>query len=102
MAQDAFNIRAGNSEGAIDRCRGGILTVIVEIPEKTYNVEGARNPSNGAPVPGTMKFPKMSTTLDIDWELLPLVNTAGYSIGEEQVGPDELPYPPEKLEFTFK
>lgn len=99
--QNAFNVLEAVSQGAIDRCRGGILEIEVTIPSKTYDVVGARNPSNGAPVPGTMTFPEMKTTIKIDWELLPLVNTAGYSMEEEQYAPDVLPYPPDKLEFPF-
>lgn len=100
--QTAFNASEGVSQGAIDRCRGGVLEIEVTIPSKTETVEGARFPTSGRPpAPGTMTFPEMKTTIKIDWELLPLVNTAGYAFEEEQIGPDELPYPPDKLEFSF-
>lgn len=100
--QNAFNVLEAVSQGAIDRCRGGILEIEVTIPSKTETVEGARFPTSGRPpAPGTMTFPEMKTTIKIDWELLPLVNTAGYSMEEEQYAPDVLPYPPDKLEFSF-
>ena len=100
--QNAYNVYEGYGEGSIDRCRGGVLEIKLNIPSRTQTVEGARYPSgNRPPAPGTMTFPAMSTTIKIDWELLPLVNVAGYAIEEEQIGPDVLPYPPDKLELSF-
>lgn len=103
MYQDAFNTPNGVSQGAIDRCRGGILEIELTIPSKTETVNGARFPTTGRPpAPGTMTFPQKKATIKIDWELLPLTNVAGYKFEEEQTGPDTLPYPPDKISKSFE
>lgn len=69
----------------MDRARGGIITITLNIPSKTYPVRGGKG--------GTVKTDAMSMTLDIDLEQMPLVNVAGYKTDRTQTGPDEMPYP---------
>ena len=87
--QDSFNINAANSEGSYDRARGGKIEIKLKIPSKTYTAQGACG--------GKVTTAEMNVTLLIDVEKLPLVNTAGYKIGEEQIGPKVLEYPDDAI-----
>ncbi len=89
--QDGYNVRVGDA--VIDRARGGILKITLKIPSKTYTANGACG--------GIYRTTAMSLDVEIDIEKLPLVNTAGYKIEEEQTGPDSIPYPPKALKFSF-
>ncbi len=92
--QNAFNVNAASSEGSYDRARGGLIEIKLTIPSQTYNLSG--------PCGGKVKSPEMKITIEIDVEKLPLVNVAGYSIEEEQIGPDSMDHPgPLKHEETF-
>lgn len=93
------NLFGVNRQPSIDRARGGLLKIKVTIPSETVKVDGAK--LGPLPRPGTITTKEMKTTVEIDWEKLPLVNTAAYKINEKQVSPDEMPYPPEDLDFTF-
>lgn len=92
--QNAFNASSSSSEGAYDRARGGKIEIKLTIPSQTYDLSG--------PCGGSVKSPEMKLTMVIDVEELPLVNVAGYSIEEEQIGPDTMDHPDAiKLEGTF-
>lgn len=82
--QNAFVGNAANSQGAYDRARGGKIEIKLTIPSQKYNVSGGI---------GSVVTREMKVTVEIDVELLPLVNVAGYSIEEQQVGPPILEYP---------
>ena len=84
--QNSQNARNSDSDASIDRARGGIVQVTLNIPAKTYKLKL----SIGS---GTVTIPKMSCTFEIDLEQMPLVNVAGYEIEEEQIGPDTIAYP---------
>jgi hypothetical protein len=89
--QDGYNVRVGDP--VIDRARGGILKITLKIPSQTYTANGACS--------GTYKTKAMTLEVEIDIEKLPLVNTAGYKIEEQQTDPDTIPYPPKALSFSF-
>lgn len=74
-----------NSQGSMDRARGRIITITLNIPSKTYPVQGGRG--------GTVKTDAMSMPINIDLEEMPLVNVAGYKTDRTQTGPNEMPYP---------
>jgi hypothetical protein len=83
--QNSQNARNSDSDASIDRARGGIIQITLTIPSKTYPVRGGKG--------GQVTTDKMVVTLAIDLEELPLVNTAGYKVEEEQIEPDVMPYP---------
>lgn len=92
--QDAFNARVGSTEGSYDRARGGLIEIKLTIPSKTLSANGACG--------GTINTKEMKVTVVIDVESLPVINVAGYSIEEEQYGPEVLEHPgPVKVEHTF-
>jgi hypothetical protein len=82
--QNSQNARNSDSDASIDRARGGIIQITLTIPSKIYPVRGGR---------GIVRTAKMSVTIDIDLEQMPLVNVASYKIEEEQIAPDVIPYP---------
>lgn len=80
---------------SIDRCRGGKIQIDLTIPKKTYRLQGSCG--------GIFSTSEMYVRIIIDVEKLPVVNTAGYSVEEEQIGDDELVYDENyKLEKTFE
>lgn len=83
--QNSHNARNSDSDASIDRARGGIIQITLNIPSKTYQVQGGKG--------GTVTTDAMSATLDIDLEQMPLVNVSSYKVEEEQIGPEEIPYP---------
>jgi hypothetical protein len=84
--QNSQNARNSDSDASIDRARGGIIKIELTIPEKTHKLKV----SIGS---GVVTIPAVKCTIEIDLEQMPLVNVSGYEIEEEQIGPDEMPYP---------
>lgn len=82
---NAANAQPMSRQPNIDRARGGIIQIELTIPEITRPVEGGRG--------GRVTIPKRVANFEIDLEMLPLINVSGYSVGMEQTGPDEMPYP---------
>ena len=82
--QNSQNARNSDSDASIDRARGGIVKIELTIPAQKYPVKGG---------PGAVTTKEMKCTIEIDLEQMPLVNVSGYEIEEEQIGPDEMPYP---------
>ncbi len=82
--QNSQNARNSDSDASIDRARGGIIQITLTIPSKRYRVSGGL---------GSVTTAKMSVTIDIDLEQMPLVNVASYEVEEEQIAPEEIPYP---------
>jgi len=91
--QDAFNTNAANSQGSIDRARGGKISISLTIPSKTYTDSDGDSHTTD----------EMKVSFEIDLELMPLVNVAGYGTNLVQTGPEEIKYPNGnvKYEKTF-
>jgi hypothetical protein len=98
--QTAVSAPALSSQGTYDRARGGVLEITFTIPPEIIMVENYKFP-NGNPATGQVTTNRLEATIEIDWELLPLVDVAGYTIEEEQIGPAVLPYPPDKINVDF-
>jgi hypothetical protein len=83
--QNSQNARNSDSDASIDRARGGIIKIRLVWPEYSGNTTGRdREP---------FKIPERVCEFEIDLEQLPLVNVASYKVEEEQIGPEEIPYP---------
>lgn len=85
---------ATNQQPNRDRARGGKIQIDLTIPKRTYRLQGSCN--------GIFSTAEMYVRILIDVEKLPLVNTAGYKIEEEQIAPDEIKYQRMRLEKTFE
>lgn len=89
-----------SAQPSIDRARGGTLVIDVVIPSETVGTSGAKRFGLFTRA-GSVTTNKLTARVLMDWEKVPLINASGYNVGEEQTGPEELPYHPEKLTFTF-
>ena len=82
---DAVTASAFSDQPTMDRARGGKMKVTLQIPSKTYQVQGGKG--------GQITTDKMSVTFELDLEQMPLVNVAGYRTDRAQIEPDSMPYP---------
>lgn len=78
--QNAFTATASHNQASIDRARGGIIKIKLTLP--SMNIIG-----------GPGRTPARVCEFQIDLEQMPLVNVASYEVQEEQITPEEIPYP---------